>query len=114
MAFRPRYVELRNLLDQHNIDANRVQIEGMTEEGYQYVQQHRDGRPKYVEGTGFRLKTEFVEWPNKELYAQVIDLYYGTPQDGPMDPTITNLKGLDPKAVEAAKATKKTTKKDAE
>lgn len=39
-------------------------------------------------GTGFKLDTEWVEWPNKELWAKVQALYFGTPADGPKDPVI--------------------------
>ena len=106
-GFKPRYVELRALLEQYDINANRVKEEGMSEEGYHYVRERSNGQPIYKTGT-FELDTIFVPWPNKEVYERVLELYYGTPADGPKEPEI---KASNPGPRGKEKITKK---KDAE
>ena len=72
----PQYGRLIALLALHDIDAGRVQVDGMNANGYDYVLQYNDGRPRYNPG-GFELSVERKAWPSKELWNDVSVLYFG-------------------------------------
>lgn len=106
MSVRPRYVELRALLEEHGINANRVFVAGADDMGYDYVQETRDGRPLYIDG--FKLKTERVLWPTADLWGQVHELYFGTPADGLRLPVAVPLAEKVVEQVKVAKPTSPT------
>ena len=72
---RPNYKALVEYLDRYGIDANRVREKGMNENGYEYVAQFPNGRPVYHDG--YQLTFNWVTWPSKTVYENVVMLQNG-------------------------------------
>lgn len=71
----PNYRALNEYLGRFGIDATRVSVLGLNENGYQYVAQFPDGRPVYH--NGHQLTYDWKTWPSPQVYENVVLLYGG-------------------------------------